>query len=282
MKPCKCRLELRWLLLVTAISIVTVMVAAAQQSDEKAAADASLKYQISAALTDYCPVERTLPLHEVMFDFHNKSCSARRHVAERKTPTLPNGPLYTNVHIAGYQLIDWSEGHPSPSTRNTAKVEISKTATTLSAAGWLEKATCTKKPAGDVQAKDVLAEDTFWQARVVPEVQLIEDVQQQEPAVTADLVPPQTTAVLKLSAAACASDRPQLLEYTVTPIINGVTQASIYTGELKAGEKANENGTDGASIHALWNALPAKGASEFSVTIVDRKSVKEPANSLAP
>ena len=254
----------------TAISIVTVTVAAAQQSDEKAAADASLKYQISATLSDYCPGERTLPLHEILFDFHNKSCRAGSHVAERKTPTLPNGPLYTNVHIAGYHLIDWSEGHPSPNTRNTAKVEFSKTATTLSASGWLSKATCTKKPAGDVQAKDVLAEDTFWQARVVPEVQLIEDVQKQEPAVTADLVPPQTTAVLRLSAT-CTSDRPQSLEYTVTPVINGVAQASIYTGELKAGEKANENGTDGASIHALWRSSPAKGASELSVSIVDRK-----------
>ena len=264
----------------TAISIVTVTVAAAQQSDEKAAADASLKYQISATLSDYCPVERTLPLHEVLFDFHNKSCRAGSHVAERKTPTLPNGPLYTNVHIAGYHLIDWSEGHPSPNTRNTAKVEFSKTATTLSASGWLSKATCTKKPAGDVQAKDVLAEDTFWQARVVPEVQLIEDVQQQEPTVTAELVPPQTTAALKLSAAACASDRPQSLEYTVAPIINGVAQASIYTGELEADKKASESAMDGAiSVHALWSLSPSKGGSELSVTIANGKGVKEPANS---
>jgi hypothetical protein len=266
---------------VAAISIVTVMVAVAQQSDEKAAADASLKYQISATLTDYCPLERTLPLHEVMFDFHNKSCRAGTKVAERKTPTLPHGPLYTNVHLAGYHLIDWSDGHPSPNTRNTAKVEISKTATTLSASGWLDKSTCTKKPAGDVQAKDVLAEDTFWQARVVPEVQFMEDLQQQEPAVTADLIPPQTTAVLKLSAA-CTSDRPQSLEYTVTPVINGVAQTSIYTSELQVDKKASESEWDGVSIHALWNALPAKGASELSVTIVDRKSVKEPANSPAP
>ena len=258
-----------------------MVAAAAQQSDEKAAADASLKYQISATLTDYCPLERTLPLHEVMFDFHNKSCRAGTKVAERKTPTLPHGPLYTNVHLAGYHLIDWSDGHPSPNTRNTAKVEISKTATTLSASGWLDKSTCTKKPAGDVQAKGVLAEDTFWQARVVPEVQFMEDLQQQEPAVTADLIPPQTTAVLKLSAA-CTSDRPQSLEYTVTPVINGVAQASIYTSELQVDKKASESEWDGVSIHALWNALPAKGASELSVTIVDRKSVKEPANSPAP
>jgi hypothetical protein len=278
----ECRSKLRCLLQVAAISIITAMVAAAQQSDEKAAADASLKYQISATLTDCCPVERTLPLHEVLFDFHNKSCRAGSKVAERKTPTLPNGPLYSNVHLAGYHLIDWSEGHPSPNTRNTAKVEFSKTAITLSAVGWLDKATCTKKSASDGLANDVLVEDTFWQARVVPEVQFVEDLQQQEPAVTVELVPPQTTAVLKLSAAACASDRPQSLQYTVTPIVNGVAQASIYTGELEANKKANENGTDGASIHALWSSSPAKGASELSVNIVDRKSVKEPATSPAP
>jgi len=278
LKPRKRHSGLRWLLQVAAILIVTAMVAAAQEDHEKAAGP-SLKYQISATLTDYCPVERTLPLHEVMFDFHNKSCSARSHVAERKTPTLPNGPLYTNVHISGYHLIDWSEGHPSPNTRNPAKIEFSKTATTLSASGWLSKATCTKKPA-DVLAKDVLAEDTFWQARVVPEVQLMEDLPQQEPTVTADIVPPQTTAVLKLSAA-CDSDRARLLEYTVTPIVNGVAQASIYTGELKAGEKVNESGMDGVSIHSQWSSLPSKGASELSITITG-KSAKEPANSPAP
>ncbi|HXC42612.1 MAG TPA: hypothetical protein VNY51_03705 [Candidatus Dormibacteraeota bacterium] len=268
---------MRWLLQVVAILIVTAMVAAAQQNDVNAAADSSLKYQISATLTDYCPVERTLPLHEVMFDFHNKSCSARRHVAERKTPTLPNGPLYTNVHIAGYQLIDWSEGHPSPSTRNTAKVEISKTATTLSAAGWLEKATCTEGSKGDV-----LAEDTFWQAKVVPEVQLIEDVEQEETAVIAELVPPQTTAVLQLSAT-CGSDRPQQLRYSVAPIVDGVAQAPVYNDELKAHETAHESGLDGgaASIHSQWSSLPSKGASELSITI-NGKGVKEPANSPAP
>jgi hypothetical protein len=275
-------LELRFLLPLVGVLVVVVSPVAGQLPDQEkvgiaASGSGSVKYQISATLTDYCPVERTLNLHQVMFDFHNKSCRAGSKVAERKTPTLPNGPLYRNVHIAGYHLIDWSEGHPSPNTRNTAKVEFSKTATTLSASGWLGKATCTKKPAGDVQAKDVLAEDTFWQARVVPEVQLTEDLQQQEPAVTEDLVPPQTTALLKLPAA-CDSDRPQSLEFTVTPLVNGVAQASIYTGELKAGEKANKGELDVASIHALWSASQTKGASELRVSVVDRKGVKEPSN----
>jgi hypothetical protein len=269
-------LRLRWLLQVAAISIVTAMVAAAQQNGEKAA-DTSLKYQISATLTDYCPVERTLPLHEVMFDFHNKSCGKRSPVHELKTPTLPHGPLYTNVHLAGYHLIDWSEGQPSPSTRNTAKVEISKAATTLSASGWLEKATCTNGPKGDV-----LAEDTFWQAKVVPEVQFMEDVEQQEPAVLAELVPPQTAAVMKLFAS-CDSDREQSLQYKVTPIVNGVPQPSSYTGELKAGEKSVDAGTDGSiSVRSRWSALSAKGESELSITIAAGKAVKEPANSPAP
>jgi hypothetical protein len=269
-------LRLRWLLQVAAISIVTAMVAAAQQNGEKAA-DTSLKYQISATLTDYCPVERTLPLHEVMFDFHNKSCGKRSQVHELKTPTLPNGPLYTNVHLAGYHLINWSEGRPSPNTRNTAKVEISKAATTLSASGWLEKATCTNGPKGDV-----LAEDTFWQAKLVPEVQFMEDVEQQEPAVLAELVPPQTTLVMKLSAS-CDSDREQSLQYKVTPIVNGVAQPSSYISELKAGEKSVDGGTDGSiSVRSRWSTLSAKGESELSITIAAGKAVKEPANSPAP
>jgi hypothetical protein len=273
--------ELRFLLPWVAVLVAVVPPAAGQLLDQEktgAVASGSVKYQISATLTDYCPVERTIPLHEVKFEFHNKSCSARSNVAERKTPTLPNGPLYTNVHISGYHLIDWSDGHPSPSTRNAGKIEFSKTATTLSASGWLEKATCTK----DDPKGDVLAEDTFWQAKVVPEVQLIEDVPQEETAVIAELDPPQTTAVLQLSAN-CDSDRPQQLQYSVAPIVDGVAQAPIYKDELKAHETAHESRLDegAASIHSKWSSLPSKGASELSITITG-KSVKEPADSPAP
>jgi hypothetical protein len=272
--------ELRFFLPWVAVLVAVVSVAAGQLPDQEkagAAGSGSVKYQISATVTDYCPVERNLPLHEVKFDFHNKSCGNRSQVHELKTPTLPKGPLYTNVHLAGYRLIDWSEGHPSPSTRNTAKVEISKTATTLSASGWLDKATCTEGPKGDV-----LAEDTFWQAKVVPEVQLIEDVEQEETAVIAELVPPQTTAVLQLSAT-CDSDRPQQLRYSVAPIVDGVAQAPVYKDELKAHEAAHESGLDGgaASIHSQWSSLPSKGASELSITITG-KIAKEPADSPAP
>jgi hypothetical protein len=256
---------LRFLLRWVAVLVAVVPSAAGQMQDqEKAgAASGSVKYQISATLTDYCRVERNLPLHEVKFDFHNKSCGKRSQVHERKTPTLPKSPLYTNVHLTGYHLIDWSEGHPSPSTRNTGKVKISTAATTLSALGWLDKATCTNGPKGDV-----LTEDTFWQAKVVPEVQFMEDTEQQEPAVLAELVPPQATVVMKLSAS-CESDREQRLEYTVTPIMNGVAQPSFRTATLKAGEKAVASEMDGAvSIHAEWSSLAAKGAaSELSITI---------------
>jgi hypothetical protein len=275
---CDRRFELQWLPLVAAILIAVAAPAMGQltdglrgqrqddqQTSEKAPGEASVKYQIRATLTDYCPVEKSLVLHEVLFDFHNASCRGRNQVSERKTPTLPNGPLYRNVRIAGYHFIDWSEGHPSPSTRNTAKVEISKTATTISASGWLAQASCSTGRSGAA-----LIEDTRWQAKVVPEVQLTEDEEREEPAVIADLVPPKTTAVLMLSAS-CASDREESLQFTVTPIVNGVAQPSTYSSPvLRPGKTQIESDATlgAASIHSHWSPQPSKGESELSVTIV--------------
>lgn len=267
--------ELRFLLPLVAVLVVVVSPAAGQLPDQEragAAASGPVKYQISATITDYCPVEKIVILHALLFDFHNNSCQNPRRVSELKTPTLPNGPLYRDVRISGYHFADWKEGQPSPNTRNEVKVEISKTAATLTASGMLGKASCSKSATGNAAV-----EETVWRASIVPEVTLLEDEQRPQD-LAAEIVPPQTTAVLKLSAT-CESDRPQSLQYTVTPILNGVAQASIYTGELQANKKANENGTDGASIHALWSSLPAKGESELSVTVANGKSVKEPANS---
>jgi hypothetical protein len=236
-----------------------------EKAGAAAAANSSLKYQVCATVTDYCAVARALPLHQVLFDLHNASCQERRQVIERKTPTLPKGPLYRNVGIAGYHLIDWTEGHPSPRTRNTAKIEISRTATTLAASGWLEKASCSKGPSGEV-----LVEDTFWQARVVPEVQFVEDVEHQEPPVTVDLVPPKTTAVLRLSAL-CADDREESLQYSVTPIVDGVAQSSIYTSPvLRAGKAGIESDASlgAVSIHSYWSPQSLKGKTELRLTIL--------------
>ncbi|MFZ1006664.1 MAG: hypothetical protein WAN65_07505 [Candidatus Sulfotelmatobacter sp.] len=270
--------ELRFLLLWVAVLVAVVPPAAGQLPDQEkagAAASGSAKYQISATVTDYCPVEKTVTLHFLLFDFHNNSCQNPRRVSDLRTPTLPYGPLYRDVRISGYHFADWKEGQPSPNARNEVRMEISKAASTLTASGTLGKASCGKSATGKS-----IVEETIWQASIVPEVTLLEYERRQQ-EVAAEIVPPQTTAVLNFSAG-CDSDHPQSLEYTVTPIGNGVAQASIYTGELQADKRANESGDSAASIHALWSSLPAKGESELSVSVVDRKSGMEPANSPAP
>lgn len=251
-----------------AILIALAVPAVGQSTDERlggsSAASSAVKYEISATLTYYCAVERSLPLHQVVFDFHNASCQSRSQAAERKTPTLPNGPLYRDVHLAGYHLVDWNAGHSSPNTRNTANVEISKTATTLSAAGWLGPASCGKGPSGEV------VEDTFWQARVVPEVRFVEDVEHQEEPVTIDLVPPRTSAMLTLSAA-CADAHEETLQYSVTRVITGVAEASTYTSPVLRASKAGTESdgiVGGASIHSRWNFQTSGGKNELNLTFV--------------
>jgi hypothetical protein len=267
---CKRQLKLQLLLCWAGVLLAMAAPAVGQGKDQEkasaaATANSSLKYQVRATVTDYCPVERSLNLHQVLFDFHNASCQDRRHAVDRKTPTLPNGPRFRNVRIAGYHFITWSEGHSSPNTRNAANVELSKTTTTLSASGWLEKASCSKDPSGNA-----IVDDTFWQARVVPEVQFVEDVEHQEAPVTVDIVPPQTTAVLTLSGS-CADERAESLQYSVTAIVNGVAQSSIYTSPVLAASKTGieSDATLGsASIRSHWSPQSLKGKTELSLTLV--------------
>jgi hypothetical protein len=268
---------LRW-----AAVLVLVAPYARGQAVSPRTASASLKYQISATITNYCPVEKTVNLHPLLFDFHNNSCLDSRRVSELKTPTLPQGPLYRNVRIAGYHFIDWSEGHSSPNSRNEAKIEISKTAGTVTAAGSLGKASCSKAASG----KSVV-EETFWQASIVPEVTLLEDEQQQPPPVTSEIVPPQTTAELTFSST-CPSEREPSVQYSVTPVVNGMAQAAIYTSPLLTASKpATEKdatlgslGMGSALIHAKWSPQTSS-TSELTVTIPPAGN-QEPARAPAP
>ncbi len=258
------RAQSRALLRVTALLIALAAPLTAQEKTAGAAANGPLQYRVSATVTSYCPVERALTLHEVTFNFHNASCQQRSQVAERKTPTLPQSPLYRDVRISGYHFVDWSEGHPSPNSRQAAKIEISKTATTLSASGWLEPASCSKGPSGDN-----VVEDSFWRAKVVPEVKLLEEEQHLEPPVVAEIIAPKSSAVMTLHAS-CSGDREPSLQYSVTPIVNGAPQASIYTSPVLIVSKTgteNDAAAGAASIHSHWSPSSLTNQSEFTVTI---------------
>lgn len=233
------------------------------QAQSASAPNSSLHYRISATLTDSCPVQKTVNVHPLRFDFHNASCQSRKHVSERKVPTLPQSPRSKNVRIAGYHFSDWSDGLLSPNTRNAENIDLTFTSATLTASGWLGKALCSAKPSG----KPVV-EDSFWQSSVVPEVQFEDDSEHSEEPVSAEVVPPQEIAVLTLPVA-CA-DPTQMLQYSVTPVVDGVAQDSIYTSpQLAIQKSAAENGTTSGnvSISGGWSAVFAEGRSELKVTV---------------
>jgi hypothetical protein len=274
-------LELRFLLPWVGVLVAVVAPAAGQLADrEKAAASASgsVKYRISATVTEYCPVEKTVTLHPLLFDVHNNSCENPRRVSDLRTPTLPNGPLYRDVRISGYHFADWKEGQPSPNTRNEAKMQISKTTATLTASGTLGKASCGKSATGKATV-----EETVWQASIVPEVTLLEDERQPQ-EITAEIVPPQTSANLTF-ASTCASDRQPSVQYSVTLFVNGIAQDSIYTSPLltagpAATEPADKGAARGSALVQARLTSQTSGRSVLTVTIFE--AGKEPAQAPAP
>jgi len=223
------------------------------------------KCQLSATLTYYCTVRRSQDLHPVLFDFHNVSCTERQQVADHKLPTLPKSPRYRDVGIAGYHFADWSEGQASPHTQNRTQVELSKTATTISATGWLEKASCSKNP-----SEENAVQETLWQAAVVPEVQFIEDEGHQESAAAEAVIDVhrRASAILTLHSS-CADAHELSLQYSVAPITKDAAQAPVYTSPVLNGDQAGHDDRveDSESIHARWSRRSAKGNTTLRITI---------------
>jgi len=223
------------------------------------------KYQLSATLTYYCTVRRTQDLHPVLFDFHNASCAERQQVVDHKLPTLPKSPRYRDVRIAGYHLADWSEGQPSPHTQNRAQIEVSKTATTISASGWLEKASCSKGLSGEN-----LVQETLWQAAVVPEVQFIEDEGHEEPATEAVIDAHRRASSVLALHSSCADAHELSLQYSVAPMTEDTAAAPVYTSPVlnadQSGHDEYVNG-DSLSIRTRWSHRSAKGDTILRITI---------------
>jgi len=158
--------------------LVNVCLLVAQNSTQAPGTSQSVaKFRVQATLSYTCTVPRSIDIHPVYFDFHNDSCQQRHRVSDRKIPTLPKGPRFTNIRISGYHFIDTKDGQPSPYQNNQSSITISKTDATITASGWLEKASCQQGPSGPK-----LLHQTAWQAALVPEVHLVEQVEQELPA----------------------------------------------------------------------------------------------------
>jgi hypothetical protein len=230
----------------------------------------ALSYQVTAQVTYYTATPENVNLQSVSFDFHNASCEDRHNLpGDTRTPQLPSGPRISDAQITGYHFANWPDGHASPNTRNQSSIAVTTTATTVSAAGWLDTASCVQE--GFIVHVARLLHDTFWQAVVVPEARYTEEKETSVSSapVTAVAVLPETTAILTFPTAS-AEAGVKSFSYSVVPVVNGVAQKALYQSPVVSG---NERGVDDAvslgpvSITAHWNPQPVNGMTQVTVKI---------------
>jgi hypothetical protein len=226
----------------------------------------SVEYAMTAKVVYSCSVPQTVNLPEQDFDFHNDSCEDRKDESDTRTPTLPVDATFSNVAVSGEHYINWDGAHQSPNTRNQSSIGVSYTTTTVTAAGWLDTASCTNFIAGKK-----LDHDTFWQARVVPEVSYVLAQQHIEPTTTIQVQAQDGTTSGNLSFnTSCGETGVKIFSYSVTPIVKGQAQAPIYVSPDIQG---NQDGVSDKQvlntfiIDANWNPVPVAGKTQVSIQV---------------
>lgn len=225
-------------------------------------------YKVDTKVAYACSLEQNQNLPYVTFDFHNNSCEDRHNVGDTKTPQLPNVANMQpgSAKIVGWHYVNWPDGHASPNTRNQSSVGVSFTATTVSAGGWIDTATCIKGPFGIAH----LNHDTFWQAAVVPETRYT--VLNEQTATGTDTLQatlPTTIANINVPTS-CNMQGPHSFSYTVTPIVNGVVDSPIYSSPVRTEDEKGVHDVVAlgpVSIAASWNPQPVGGMSQVSVSV---------------
>jgi hypothetical protein len=222
-----------------------------------------LKYRVVAKGVYSCTqtVSGTLP--PIGFGFENSSCEDRKNVSDVRTPALPSGAGISNPQITGWH---YSAG---PNIRNQSNVGVSYTPTTVTAAGWLDTATCIQVGWPVHIAK--LDHPTNWGAGVAPEVRYSQALEHDENGgpVLVDASLPTTTATMQLNSS-CFEAGPKSFSYKITPILNGKDQKDLYDSPIQTG---SEHGVNDAvnlgslSISGAWNPQPVQGSSQVVVTI---------------
>lgn len=229
-----------------------------------------LKYKTTGQVSYKCTRQQNENLATVTFDFHNSSCEDRHNIGpDPRTPQLTSGPDIKNAQIVGFHFVNWPDGHSSPNTRNQSNVQVSTGTTTVSAAGWLDTASCVCGPL--VGCK--LLHDTFWQAAVVPEERFDAATGTTEPEVTdvVDAAVPTTASVLSFNSS-CSEQGVRNMKYSVVPIVNGQAQQPIYESPFINGSEKGvfDKQTLGAlELNATWNPQPVGGKTQMQVTITN-------------
>jgi hypothetical protein len=119
-----------------------------------------LKYRVIAKGVYSCTAMVNATSTPIGFGFENSSCEDRKNVSDVRTPQLPAGTGISNAQIVGWH---YSNG---PNVRNQSSIGVSFTPTTVTAAGWLDTATCVQ--VGWPVHIAHLDHPTNWGATVVP------------------------------------------------------------------------------------------------------------------
>jgi len=224
-------------------------------------ATSKLSYKITANVSYSCPTTRSQDLAEHDFGFSNSSCENRRNVSDTATYVLPSGPQISSAGITSWRYASGID------QRNNPQITVTYTPTTVTAAGWLDTATCICVPIAGCH----LDHDTHWLVGVIPTATYIESVQQVAAPIstTTEASIPVTTANLSIPTA-CNAQSAHNLSFTVTPELNGVAQqgysSPVFTGDEK-GVDSNPIPFGALTLEGIWNPNPVGGNSSVSVTI---------------
>jgi hypothetical protein len=218
------------------------------------------KYKFTAKTSYSCNASPTTNLPGIPIHFENRACESGQNVTDTRTPPLPSGPGITDAAIVGYHFAG------GPSAVNVTHIGVSYTATTITASGSLDTASCINTP-----FSHSLLHDTHWDAVLVPEVRYTQAVEHDETAgptlVSASL--PTTNVNLSIPSA-CFEPGSKTFSYVVTPVINGVEQNPLYTSPNQTGSEhgvTDQANLGGVTINGQWNPTPIAGVSQVSISL---------------
>jgi hypothetical protein len=181
-------------------------------------------------------------------------------VTDTKTPQLPSGPSLHNVAIVGTHF------GSGPDIDNVTHIGVSYTATQVTAAGFLDSASCISTP-----FSHTFLHDTHWNATVIPQVRYDQTVEHDEkPAAVLVNAQLPTTNISISVPSQCFEAGTKTFSYQIIPVINGIEQKPLYVSPQQSGSEhgvADQASLGGMTINGQWNPNAVAGFSQVAVSI---------------
>ncbi len=218
------------------------------------------KYKVTAKTSYACHTNPTINLPGIPIHFENRACESGQNVTDTRTPPLPSGPGIADAVIVGFHFAG------GPSAQNVTHIGVTYTATTITAAGSLDTATCV-----NTFISHTFIHDTHWDAVLVPEVRYTQAVEHDEtggPSLVDASLP--TTSVNLTIPSACFEPGPKTFSYVVTPVVNGVEERPLYVSPNQTGSEhgvTDQGNLGGITITGQWNPNPVAGISQVAVAV---------------